>query len=174
MCLRPAQGHNMISSSGEKSGTKGELRPRLPFTPEFPFFSVSLTSVSVCLAGLSPTLSLKKWRHHWAKTKRLWCDAEGGHADMFFLCDPWQTPHYVTFHSNPHMHAPLSGTHSGDLWEISDDISLSEISQPCSDPVVVAGVCITSKYFFCGIQQGEHIRWMKIGLMCLQKISKQH
>lgn len=27
---------------------------------------------------------------------------------------------------------------------------------------------------FCGIQQGEPIRWMKIGLMCLLKISKQH
>lgn len=37
---------------------------------------------------------------------------------------------------------------------ISDDISFSEISQPCFDPVVVAGVCITSKYF-CEIQQGE-------------------
>lgn len=67
----------------------------------------------------------------------------------------------------------LSGIHSGVLWEIFDDISFSEISQPCFDPVVVAGVCITSKYF-CETQQGKPIRWMKIGLMCLQKISKQH
>lgn len=54
------------------------------------------------------------------------------------------------------MHALLSGTHSGDLWEISDDISFSEISQPCSDPVVVAGVCITSKYFLWNSTGGTY------------------
>ncbi len=67
----------------------------------------------------------------------------------------------------------LSGIRGGVLREISDDLCFSEISQPCFDPVAVAGVCITSKYF-CEMQEGKPIRWMKIGLMCLQKISKQH
>lgn len=48
-----------------------------------------------------------------------------------------------------------------------------------SDPVAVARVCITSKIsffppFFCVTQGGRTIRRMKIGLMCLQKMSKQH
>ena len=42
----------------------------------------------------------------------------------------------------------LSGVHGGVLWGIFDDLCFSEISQPCFDPVAVAGVCITSKYFF--------------------------
>lgn len=36
-----------------------------------------------------------------------------------------------------------------------DDLCFSEISQPCFDPVAVAGVCITSKYFFVKFKRGN-------------------
>lgn len=173
MCLRPAQGHNMISSLGEKSSTKGKLRPHLPYTPEFPFFSVSLTSVSVCLAGLSQTLSLRKWRHHWAKTKRLWRDAEGGHTDMFFFVIRDKHRIKLPFIQIltcmlfcPGLTVGISGRYLmmyRSLRSLSPALTLWLLLGFASPPNI-----------FCGIQQGEPIRWMKIGLMCLQKISKQH
>lgn len=49
----------------------------------------------------------------------------------------------------------LSGIHGGVLWKIFDDFCFSEISQPCFDPVVIAGVCITSKYFFVKFKRGN-------------------
>lgn len=39
---------------------------------------------------------------------------------------------------------------------------------------LLPGFASPPNIFFGDIQEGKPIRWMKIGLMCLQKISKQH
>lgn len=67
-------------------------------------------------------------------------------------------------------HRSFKWTCCTDIFD-DTDISFSEISQPCFDPVVVAGVCITSKYFFVKIMRGNLSDRWRLDSFCTKSVN---
>lgn len=140
ICLRPEE---VLSESKawwlgwvKTSGPRGEPPPHMPNN-----YSLILT---LTVGGLDEPFTSKGLLAKSQKGSDSSCMLEEAMARCFGFFLLFTTSIIFIIISRARS---LSGIHSRVLWEIFDYISFSENSQPCFGPVVVAGVCISSKYF---------------------------
>lgn len=166
VCFRPVEvlpkSNNIMSAWGEAAWTQRWISSS-DFSDAAPPALVFLSSL---WEGLDNTLSPEvKWPLG-KKQKGFHCSAVGG--DVYELC-------FFVIYDRLRVDLPFIQMLTCFVWYSQwntrrDFLMIYVCQRSRNSPVmtlVVAGVCITK--YFCEIQKGKPIRWMKIGLMCLQK-----